>query len=165
MVSKKQEILDSNNSAGITLIVFLYVSQYRNFDECLLNQLLWFLNDFNCQKLFCFMVEHLQDFSKRASIYRWNDFVSVSNMGPNRILIKLSHIFRILERPFLDWSILSFKVMKFFGLVYSRIFLILNTSSGILSCTVNSIFSSHLKIPTQKVYQLVFFDLIDLVFI
>ncbi len=63
------------------------------------------------------MVKDFQDFPKRAAINGRNDFVPVSDMGANHILIKLSRVFRVFERPFLNWSILGFEVMEFFGLV------------------------------------------------
>lgn len=147
MVSKKKEILNPYNSAGVSFIVFLNVCQDRNFNKGLLDELLGFFHHFYRQKLFCFVVKNFQYLSKRTSINWWYDFVSVSDMWSDRVLIELGCVFRILEWFFLVLNVLGFKVMMLFWLVERLILLILNAPSGVLPCAVNCVFSLELKIP------------------
>ncbi len=58
MISKKQKILNSNDSTGISLIILLYVGQYRDLDKGLLYELFGFFYNFDGHKFLRFMIKN-----------------------------------------------------------------------------------------------------------
>lgn len=103
MVTEKKEIFDSDDSAGISFVVFFNIGQDRNFNKSLLDEFFWFFNYFNGQKLFSFVIKNLQYLPKWSSIEGWYNFVSVGDVWADGVLIKLRSVLRIFKGFFLCW--------------------------------------------------------------